>query len=80
MPTLHVRNLPPDLYKRLQNLARSQRRSLSSQIISLLEKVLSEEEWRQSQAGVFTEIRRERFSFPGEVPDSVHLLREDRER
>ncbi len=40
MATLHVQNVPDDLYKRLQQLAASQHRSISTQVITLLEQAL----------------------------------------
>ena len=39
MAILHVRNVPEKLYSRLQRRAEMQRRSLSSEVITLLEKV-----------------------------------------
>jgi len=37
MAILHVRNVPEDLYNRLKQRAKAQRRSLSAEVISLLE-------------------------------------------
>jgi plasmid stability protein len=37
MATLHVRNVPDDLYERLKSLAEEHHRSLSSEVIGLLQ-------------------------------------------
>lgn len=80
MPILHVRNVPEELYKRIQQRAQSQHRSISAEVLSLLRDALEVSE--RPQAHVLGEIRRRRFYRPAEAgaPDSVDLLREDRER
>jgi plasmid stability protein len=80
MPTLHVRSVPDDLYDQLRSLARAQQRSLSAQVVSMLEHALEAEAQQQRQAHLLETIRRRRFSPPPEAPDSVELLREDRQR
>ncbi|HKZ84932.1 MAG TPA: hypothetical protein VJ793_14865 [Anaerolineae bacterium] len=82
MPILHVRKVPDELYARIQQLANAQNRSLSAQVISLLDQALQAEAARHSQARLLANIRRRRFSYSTETrtPDSVKLLREDRER
>jgi len=37
MAILHVRNVPPELYERLKQLAAEQHRSLSAEVIGILE-------------------------------------------
>ncbi|MDY7079184.1 MAG: hypothetical protein SXV54_19900 [Chloroflexota bacterium] len=80
MSILHVRNVPEPLYVRLKQRAKTQRRSLSAEVITLLEWAIEEVE-RVSQVPLAT-IRRRRFFEPAAVnaPDSTTLLREDRER
>ena len=80
MSTLHVRNVPPDLYERLARHARAQRRSLSAEVIWLLTRALEASERTSEQILAAIEQRR-RFS-PAAVgaPDSTTLLREDRDR
>ena len=80
MPILHVRNVPEDLYKRIQERARREHRSLSAEVIMLLQQALQQPQ--RSQSEVLSDIRRHRFFCSAEVgaPDSVELLREDRER
>jgi len=80
MTILHVRNVPEELHLRLQRRAEAQRRSLSAEVIMLLEWALTETEMA---SGVTLEaIRRRRAFEPAAAgaPDSTTLLREDRER
>lgn len=82
MPTLHVRNVPEDLYTRLQKIAQAQNRSLSAQVITLLETAIHPAEVRKAQARLLADVRRRRFVYPddADIPDSVTLLQEDRQR
>lgn len=88
MPTLYVRNIPDDLYQRLQDLAASQHRSISAQVITMIEKALLTEA-QQANSGTtkpITEIlaqsRHRRRVNPTDfgLPDSTTLIREDRDR
>ena len=78
MPILHVRNVPEELYARLQRRAKAQRRSLGAEVITLLEWAVEEAE-RTSET-VLMSIRRRRFFDPAAAgaPDSTTLLRQDR--
>ena len=80
MPILHVRNVPDKLYERIRRQAQVQNRSISAEVITLLERALAETEG--SQGEILAGIRRRRFFRPQDIgaPDSVVLLREDRER
>ena len=80
MPILHVRNVPQDLYLRLKQRAETQRRSLSAEVVTLLEWAIEEVD-RASELPLES-IRRRRFFEPASVgaPDCTTLLREDRER
>jgi plasmid stability protein len=80
MPILHVRNVPADLHTRLKERADAQRRSLSAEVITLLEWAVEETERISSYP--LASIRQRRFFAPEAVgaPDSTTLLREDRER
>ncbi|MHC5725963.1 MAG: FitA-like ribbon-helix-helix domain-containing protein [Nostoc sp.] len=88
MATLYVRNLPDDLYAKLQELAVSQHRSINAQVITLLEKALetqgqlTEDEKRKNVPKLLEEIRLRRESRQTDVkwPDSTALIREDRDR
>ena len=80
MNTLHVRSIPEDLYKRLQQLAQTRNRSLSAQVVMMLAQSLEEEERQRNQAKALTSIHRRRFSPPAHSPSSLDLLRENRQR
>ena len=80
MPTLHVRNVPVALYERIREQARHHQRSISAEVIVLLNRALAGT-WR-SQDEVLASIRRRRTFRPtaAGTPDSVTLLRQDRVR
>jgi plasmid stability protein len=81
MPTLHVRNVLERLHTRLKQRAQMHQRSLSAEVIALLEWAVEEME-HASAALPIGSIRRRRFFEPASVgaPDSTSLLRVDRER
>jgi plasmid stability protein len=80
MAILHVRHVPDELYAKLQRRADAQRRSLSAEVISLLDWAIEETE--RDPATTLAAIRARRFYAPAAAgaPDSVTLLREDRAR
>jgi plasmid stability protein len=80
MPTLHVRNVPEQLYDRLRQQAEEKNRSLSAEVITLLDQALAE--GRPSQAELLEAIRRRRFFNPAATgaPDSASQIRQDREK
>ena len=80
MPTLHVRNVPDELYERIRARAQSQGRSITSEVIHLLQRALSQD--RGDQEEILSGIQRRRFFRPtaANAPDSTTLLREDRPR
>ncbi|HEX5505466.1 MAG TPA: hypothetical protein VFW96_22805 [Thermomicrobiales bacterium] len=82
MSTLHVRNVPEELYRRIAQRATSERRSISAEVVELLELGLEERERAASQADLLARIRRRRSAKSPLIgaPDSAALLREDRER
>ena len=80
MNTLHVRSVPDDLHKQLQQLAHSKNRSLSAQVITMLAQAVENEERRKKQTKILTSIQRRRFKAPQNAPSSLELLREDRGR
>ena len=53
---------------------------MSAQVISMLSSAVEEEELRQARSQILAAVRRHRFTYAQDVPDSVTLLREDRER
>lgn len=80
MNTLHVRSVPDALYEQLQQLANARNRSLSAQVITMLEQAVEAEERRKKQDKVLTSIQRRRFKAPKNAPSTLELLREDRGR
>jgi antitoxin FitA len=80
MPTLHVRNVPEALYERIREQAQVNQRSISAEVLVLLNQVLAET-WR-SQRDVLASIQRRRTFRPTAMgaPDTVTLLRQDRAR
>jgi len=80
MPVIHVRNVPDSLYDQIKQQAQRSNRSISAQVITLLQRVLTDD--GQPQSEVLGSIRRRRFFNPHEmnVPNSTRLLREDRAR
>src|SRR3712207_4226152 len=69
MPILHVRNVPDQLYERIRQQAQQQNRSISAEVIILLNKALDQAEL--SQAELLANIRRRRFFRPSDhgAPD-----------
>jgi hypothetical protein len=49
-------------------------------VILMLNRALEDETRRRDQAQILAEIRRRRFTPPSTAPDSVEMLREDRNR
>jgi hypothetical protein len=80
MSILHVRNVPEDLYERIRRLAQEQNRSISAQVICLLQTAVENDAQEQHQ--ILQNIRRRRFYRPdrANAPDSLSLLRQDRSR
>jgi plasmid stability protein len=82
MATLHVRNVPDKLYKRIQRLAEQGNRSVTAEVIQLLGQALQARETRGAAAAVIDRIRRQtsKVALPRGWTDSVELIREDRGR
>jgi plasmid stability protein len=77
MPILHVRGVPQELYLRLKQRAKTQRRSLGAEVIALLE--WATEEVDRASKFPLESNRHRHFFEPASVgvPDSTTLLRED---
>jgi len=88
MATLYVRNIPDELYEKLQELAKSENRSINAQVITLLQNILSVEINRQPQqkredvVKMLDDIRHCREQLPSDIEwlDSTIMIREDRNR
>ena len=80
MPALTVRNVPDDLYARLQRRAQAHRRSLSAEVIALLQRALDDAE-RVPQVALASIRRRRFFALAAAgAPDSTTLLRQARDQ
>ncbi|NJL61761.1 MAG: hypothetical protein HC903_07950 [Methylacidiphilales bacterium] len=88
MATLYVRNIPDDLYEKLQDLAKRENRSVNAQVITLLQDILPLEteikkgEKNKTVKDILIESRNRRRLNPSDfgLPDSTELIREDRNR
>jgi len=82
MATLHVRNIPDELYAQIQSFAAERNRSLSAEVVELLQNALEQEKIRRKQGKLLADIRRRRLAYKPKqrVFDSVKMLREDRDR
>ncbi len=80
MATLHVRNVPDTLYEMLKARAQADGRSLSAEVLMILERALQRPHYSQREL-LQNLQRRQRFS-PAKAgaPSSLELLREDRQR
>ena len=78
MRSLHVRNLPDDLYDALRRAADSEGRSLSSQVVAILTRALAD---RLVERALVAEHVEERARRVGPWDRSAaDLIREDRDR
>jgi hypothetical protein len=80
MPTLYVENVPADLYEALRDRARSNRRSIAAEVLSLLEQNTPTKKKLKTRQDLFKKIQRLKIKkLPGEsyVP-AVEMIREDR--
>ena len=82
MPTLHVRSVPEELYKRLQQLAEKEKRSLTAEVIALLEAAVRERKARERTSKTLERIRHraQRTKLPEDWVEAAELVREDRRR
>jgi plasmid stability protein len=89
MATLHLQNVPDDLYEKLQQLAASHNRSIDAQVITLLESALPTETTppqdntpNKSVQELLAKIEQRRRFRPADfgLPDSTAMIREDRDR
>lgn len=80
MATLHVRNIPDVLYDQLKSLATAENQSLSAEVVTLLRQAVTERQRRMNQEQVVERMRRRRYIPRPDMPDSIMLLREDRQR
>ncbi len=82
MPTLQVRNVPENIYRRIVNLAELERRSIAQETLSLLESALNMDNNNKSHREKLINciLHENKNTYSVNVPDPVPLIREDRER
>ena len=82
MATLHVRNVPDDLYQKISGLAADRQRSIGAEVVMLLGDALRSQAVREERAQALNRIARRRGRLGNRfcASDSVELIREDRER
>lgn len=82
MATLYIRNVPDDIYSLLRETARQDHRSLNAEVLYLLDCALTENEKSSKQTDLLKRVRerRARYRLSAGAPDSIDLLRADRER
>ena len=82
MSTLYVRSFPDSLYSQIKASAAKKRRSMAAEVVVLLEEALQQEAAVEGQLAALERIRerRESYESPAGAPDSLTMLREDRER
>jgi hypothetical protein len=84
MPVLHLDNVPEELYRRIECLAAAEQVPVTEETLRLLqeaeERKPAEQLTGRSQREILDWIIRNRFTPAPGTPDSVELLREDRNR
>jgi plasmid stability protein len=76
MATLHVRNVPDDLYEQLKQLAASEKRSISAQVVTLLDQMLPASSQKEDQARSHRLFRRKTTEPAATVGEVTAVLEE----
>ena len=83
MATLYVENIPDELYEALRKRARKNRKSISAEVIELLEQFVPTERELKARREFIRRLERLRSQpspSPGPFPSTEEMLREDRSR
>jgi len=82
MATLYVENVPEEVYEALRARAKSNRRSIAAETISLLENTLPTRSELRRRMVFFRQVQRmqARQKTRSQAPSAEDLLREDRGR
>lgn len=78
--TLHLEDIPAELHDRIRRLAQCRNRTMDSEVVDLLMSAVSQAELQVDRADVLANLGQNRFHPPADAPDSIELLREDRDR
>ena len=78
VPTLHVRNVPPEVYEALRARASREGRSMNAEVIAILRRVVAS---RRDPDDLIEDLRRfrDRVRLPADAPRPEELIREDRD-
>ncbi len=76
MPTLHLRNVPVNVYEALRGRAARSGRSLNGEVVAILQE---EVERRQSHEDLLEQLERLSVVLPEGAPTPEQLIREDRD-
>lgn len=81
MPSVHLKNVPEELYRSLRARARSNRRSIAAEILSLLGQAVPTAAEVRRRAALYRRIQRlrPRKGFNATGRSAEDLLRKDRE-
>jgi plasmid stability protein len=82
MATLYAENIPNDRYEALRKRAKQNRRSVAAEILSLLEEHVPTEKEMKSWKESVRRLEKLKFTSTSDapMPDSLELIREDRDR
>ena len=83
MATLYVENVPDDLYEALRSRAKARRRSITAEVLALLEENVPTAEDLKARHDLFRRalrMREKRTKRKGPFPSAEEMIREDRER
>lgn len=75
--TLHVRNVPPDVYEALRARAASRHRSINAEVVEILRETLE----RPDMSEILERMRllAERIDLPPDAPTPEQIIREARD-
>jgi len=83
MATLYVENVPDELYEALRARAKQHRKSMTREVIALLEENIPTAATLKKRREFFEYVKRlqrRKPSSPGPFPSAEEMIREDRER
>lgn len=78
VPTLHIRNVPVDVYDGLRKRAEREGRSLNAEVVKVLAEFVESEIRGEEWVRRLDELRRE-FLLPEDAPKPEDLIREARD-
>ena len=82
MATLYAENIPDDRYEALRKRAKTNRRSVAAEILSLLEEHVPTEKELKAWKEAVRRLERLKFTSTSDVPmpPSLEMIRDDRDR